>query len=235
MIEFHGVSKGYGERLLIDDLSFSVPPGAIVGVIGPNGAGKSTLFRMIHRRREAGPGARSSSARRPGSRVVDQSREALPDDKTAWEAVSGGLDILTVGKFEMPSRAYLGRFNFKGADQQKNVGQLSGGERGRLHLAMTLLARRQRAAARRAVQRSRRRDAARAGGCAARVRRQRAGHLARPLVPRSHRDAHPRVRGRFAGQFLRGQLPGVRSRQEEARWAKKARAPHRLRYKALMS
>jgi sulfate-transporting ATPase len=132
------VSKGYGERLLIDNLSFSVPPGAIVGVIGPNGAGKSTLFRMITGVEKADKGkiVIGSTARLA---VVDQSREALPDAKTAWEAVSGGLDILTVGKFEMPSRAYLGRFNFKGVDQQKNVGQLSGGERGRLHLAITLL------------------------------------------------------------------------------------------------
>src|SRR5713101_5133623 len=138
VIEFHGVSKGYGERLLIDDLSFSVPPGAIVGVIGPNGAGKSTLFRMTTgaEKPDKGKIVIGSTARLA---VVDQSREALPDGKTAWEAVSGGLDILTIGKFEMPSRAYLGRFNFKGVDQQKNVGQLSGGERGRLHLAITLL------------------------------------------------------------------------------------------------
>src|SRR6202795_4419168 len=138
VIEFHGVTKGYGERLLIDNLSFSVPPGAIVGVIGPNGAGKSTLFRMITGAEKPYKGKIViGSTAKLG--VVDQSREALPDAKTAWEAVSGGLDILTVGKFEMPSRAYLGRFNFKGVDQQKNVGQLSGGERGRLHLAITLL------------------------------------------------------------------------------------------------
>jgi len=138
VIEFHDVSKGYGERLLIDNLSFSVPPGAIVGVIGPNGAGKSTLFRMITgaEKPDKGKIIIGSTAKLA---VVDQSREVLPDGKTAWEAVSGGLDILTVGKFEMPSRAYLGRFNFKGVDQQKNVGQLSGGERGRLHLAITLL------------------------------------------------------------------------------------------------
>ena len=138
VIEFKNVSKGYGERLLIDDLSFSIPPGAIVGVIGPNGAGKTTLFRMITGREKPdrgeiriGPTVKLA--------VVDQTREALPNDKTAWEAISGGQDIITVGKFEMPSRAYLGRFNFKGPDQQKNVGALSGGERGRLHLAATLL------------------------------------------------------------------------------------------------
>ncbi|MDQ2915560.1 MAG: energy-dependent translational throttle protein EttA [Pseudomonadota bacterium] len=138
VIDFKHVSKGYGERILIDDLSFKVPPGAIVGVIGPNGAGKTTLFRLITGREtpDAGEVVIGHTAQLA---VVDQTRESLPNDKTAWEAISGGLDILTVGRFEMPSRAYLGRFNFKGGDQQKNVGQLSGGERGRLHLAATLL------------------------------------------------------------------------------------------------
>jgi sulfate-transporting ATPase len=138
VIEFKNVSKGYGDHLLIDDLSFSIPPGAIVGIIGPNGAGKTTLFRMITGKEKPdrgeikiGPTVKLA--------VVDQTRESLPNDKTAWEAISGGQDIITVGKFEMPSRAYLGRFNFKGPDQQKNVGALSGGERGRLHLAATLL------------------------------------------------------------------------------------------------
>ena len=138
VIEFNHVTKGYGERVLIDDLSFKVPPGAIVGVIGPNGAGKTTLFRMISGR-EKPDGGEIAIGHTVQLAVVDQTREALPNDKTAWEAISGGLDILTVGRFEMPSRAYLGRFNFKGSDQQKNVGQLSGGERGRLHLAATLL------------------------------------------------------------------------------------------------
>ncbi|TMG98264.1 MAG: energy-dependent translational throttle protein EttA [Betaproteobacteria bacterium] len=138
VIEFRGVSKGYGDRLLIDDLSFAIPPGAIVGIIGPNGAGKTTLFRMItgKEKPDAGEIAIGPTVQLA---VVDQTREALPNDKTAWEAISGGQDILTVGRFEMPSRAYLGRFNFKGSDQQKPVGQLSGGERGRLHLAATLL------------------------------------------------------------------------------------------------
>jgi sulfate-transporting ATPase len=138
VIEFKGVSKGYGDRLLIDDLSFKVPPGAIVGVIGPNGAGKTTLFRLItgKEKPESGEVVIGHTAQLA---VVDQTRESLPNDKTAWEAISNGQDILTVGRFEMPSRAYLGRFNFKGQDQQKNVGQLSGGERGRLHLASTLL------------------------------------------------------------------------------------------------
>ena len=138
VIEFRGVSKGYGDRLLIDDLSFAIPPGAIVGIIGPNGAGKTTLFRMItgKEKPDAGEIAIGPTVQLA---VVNQTREALPNDKTAWEAISGGQDILTVGRFEMPSRAYLGRFNFKGSDQQKPVGQLSGGERGRLHLAATLL------------------------------------------------------------------------------------------------
>jgi sulfate-transporting ATPase len=138
VIEFKGVSKGYGDRLLIDELSFRVPPGAIVGVIGPNGAGKSTLFRMItgKEKPDSGEVVIGHTAQLA---VVDQLRDSLPNEKTAWEAISGGQDILTVGRFEMPSRAYLGRFNFKGPDQQKKVGTLSGGERGRLHLAATLL------------------------------------------------------------------------------------------------
>ncbi len=138
VIEFKGVSKSFGDRLLIDNLAFKVPPGAIVGIIGPNGAGKSTLFRMIQGRETPdageiviGPTVKVSS--------VDQSREGLANDKTVFEAVSDGQDILTVGRFEMPSRAYLGRFNFKGGDQGKIVGNLSGGERGRLHLATTLI------------------------------------------------------------------------------------------------
>jgi sulfate-transporting ATPase len=139
VIEFDGVSKGFGDRLLIDNLSFSVPPGAIVGVIGPNGAGKSTLFRMLQGREQpdsgeivVGPTVNIAS--------VDQSREGLDGTKTVFDTISNGADILSVGKFEMPSRAYLGRFNFKGGDQQKVVGNLSGGERGRLHLAKTLIA-----------------------------------------------------------------------------------------------
>src|SRR2546425_1002871 len=139
VIEFKGVSKGYGDRLLIDDLSFKVPQGAIVGIIGPNGAGKSTLFRMITGKEKADKGSISIG---PTVKMahVDQSRDSLEGDKTVWEFISGGADILTVGKFEMPSRAYLGRFNIKGADQQKKVGTLSGGERGRVHLAKTMLA-----------------------------------------------------------------------------------------------
>src|SRR3569832_1321074 len=138
VIEFENVSKGFGDRLLIDNLSFKVPAGAIVGVIGPNGAGKSTLFKMI-----AGREKPDSGTVKIGKTVklafVDQSRDALANDKTVWEDISGGLDIITVGKFQMASRAYCGRFNFSGGDQQKKVGLLSGGERGRLHLAKTLM------------------------------------------------------------------------------------------------
>jgi sulfate-transporting ATPase len=139
VIEFTNVRKAYGDRLLMDDVNFRIPAGAIVGIIGPNGAGKTTLFRML-----AGKEApdRGEIAIGPTVKlaVVDQSRETLDDAKTVFDDVSGGLDLLRVGRFEMPARAYLGRFNFKGADQQKLVGSLSGGERGRLHLAKTLLA-----------------------------------------------------------------------------------------------
>lgn len=137
-IEFINVNKAFGDKLLMDDVSFRVPPGAIVGIIGPNGAGKSTLFRMI-----AGQDKPDSGEVKIGQTVkiafVDQSRDSLPDAKTVFDTISDGADILTVGRFEMPARAYLGRFNFKGADQGKTVGQLSGGERGRLHLAKTLI------------------------------------------------------------------------------------------------
>jgi sulfate-transporting ATPase len=137
VIELQEVSKGYGERLLLEKLSFRVPPGAIVGIIGPNGAGKTTLFRMImgRERPDAGTIAIGKTVKLAH---VDQSREALQGAKTVWEEISGGQDTISVGRFEMPSRAYLARFNFRGADQQKPVGQLSGGERGRLHLAKTL-------------------------------------------------------------------------------------------------
>ncbi len=138
VIEFTDVSKGFGERLLIDKLSFMVPPGAIVGIIGPNGAGKSTLFRMI-----LGKEKPASGTIKIGKTVkiahVDQTRDALQDEKTVFEDICGGQENITVGKFQMPSRTYLARFNFRGGDQQKKVGQLSGGERGRLQLAKQLV------------------------------------------------------------------------------------------------
>ena len=139
VIEFDNVSKAYGDRLLIDKLSFKVPAGAIVGIIGPNGAGKSTLFRMIAGREQPDSGE-VKLGQTVNLAFVDQSRDSLEDGKTVFDAVADGADVLTVGKFEMSSRAYLGRFNFKGGDQNKVVGQLSGGERGRLHLAKTLIA-----------------------------------------------------------------------------------------------
>ena len=137
VIEFKNVTKSFGDRCLIDNLSFKVPAGAIVGIIGPNGAGKSTLFRMIQgvETPDSGEVVIGKTAQLA---FVDQSREGLAADNTVWQDVSGGLDNIVVGKFVMPSRAYLGRFNFKGNDQQKLVGNLSGGERGRLHLAKTL-------------------------------------------------------------------------------------------------
>ncbi|HSA71859.1 MAG TPA: energy-dependent translational throttle protein EttA [Burkholderiales bacterium] len=138
VIEFKDVSKGYGERLLIDELSFKVPPGAIVGIIGPNGAGKSTLLRLITKREEPDSG-KVEVGKTVKLAHVDQSRDELSADKTVFEDISGGQDVLKVGRFEMPARAYLARFNFRGADQQKPVGQLSGGERGRLHLARMLM------------------------------------------------------------------------------------------------
>ena len=138
VFEFKNVTKSFGDRCLIDNLSFKVPAGAIVGIIGPNGAGKSTLFKLI-----AGKEQPDSGEIKVGQTVrmafVDQSRDDLANNKTVWEDISDGLDIITVGKFQMPSRAYAGRFNFNGGDQQKKVGTLSGGERGRLHLAKTLM------------------------------------------------------------------------------------------------
>ena len=139
VIEVQHLSKSYGDRTLIDDLSFSIPKGAIVGIIGANGAGKSTLFRMLSGKEQPDLGSITL-----GETVVlasvDQFRDAMDDKKTVWEEVSNGQDILTIGNFEIPSRAYVGRFNFKGVDQQKRVGELSGGERGRLHLAKLLQA-----------------------------------------------------------------------------------------------
>ena len=139
VIEFHNVTKSFGDRVLIDNLSMTIPAGAIVGIIGPNGAGKSTLFKLIAGREQPDSGEVVIGATVKMA-FVDQHRDALSDDKTVWEDVSGGLDMINIGKFQMASRAYCGRFNFNGGDQQKKVGMLSGGERGRLHLAKTLIA-----------------------------------------------------------------------------------------------
>jgi ATP-binding cassette ChvD family protein len=137
VIEAEALRKGFGDRLLIDNLSFTLPKGGIVGIIGPNGAGKTTLFRML-----VGNEKPDSGTLRLGETVkiahVDQSRDSLDDSKTVWEEISEGQDIITVDRYETPSRAYVGRFNFKGSDQQKHIGQLSGGERNRVHLAKLL-------------------------------------------------------------------------------------------------
>ncbi len=138
VFEFNNVSKSFGDRMLIDNLSFKVPAGAIVGIIGPNGAGKSTLFKLISGREQPDSGE-VKIGQTVKMAFVDQNRDDLDNNKTVWEDVSGGLDIINVGKFQMASRAYCGRFNFNGGDQQKKVGMLSGGERGRLHLAKTLI------------------------------------------------------------------------------------------------
>jgi sulfate-transporting ATPase len=137
VIEFNGVSKRFGDKTLMENLSFHIPRGAVIGIIGGNGAGKTTLFRMITGREKPDAG-NIDTGDTVSIAFVEQSRESLDDNKTVWEAVSGGLDNLVIGNYEVSSRAYLGRFNFKGTDQQKHVGDLSGGERGRLHLANTL-------------------------------------------------------------------------------------------------
>ena len=194
VVDAEGVSKGFGDRLLVEDMTFSLPPGGIVGVIGPNGAGKTTLFRMI-----AGEEAPDTGALTVGDTVelayVDQARADLTPENTVWKEISGNQDVIELGKKEVNSRQYVSWFNFRGSDQQKRVSDLSGGERNRVHLAKLLAQRRQRAPARRADERPRRRHAARARGGAARLRRLRGGDLARSLVPRPDRDAHPRVRG----------------------------------------
>ena len=138
VIELKDVSKGFGDRLLIDKLSFKVPPGAIVGIIGPNGAGKSTLFKLINKKEKPDSG-KIVIGKTVKIAHADQSRDDLQNEKTVFEDISGGNDTISVGKYQMPSRSYLARFNFRGADQQKPVGQLSGGERGRLHLAKMLM------------------------------------------------------------------------------------------------
>jgi sulfate-transporting ATPase len=215
VIEFENVTKSFGDRVLIDNLSFKVPAGAIVGIIGPNGAGKSTLFRMIQGKEKPDSGE-VKIGKTAKLAFVDQSRDSLDADKTVWEDVSGGLDNIVVGKFVMPSRAYLGRFNFKGNDQQKLVGNLSGGERGRLHLAKTL---------------------AQGGNVlmldepsndldveTLRALEEALLEFAGSAMVISHdRWFLDRIcthilacRGRFAVVLLRRQLPGVRSRQEEA-------------------
>ena len=205
VIEVNNISKAYGDKLLFEDLSFTLPPGGIVGVIGPNGAGKSTLFKLI-----TGQEKPDSGEVDIGPTVhlgyVDQSRDHLDNSKNVWEEISDGLDYMKVNGHDQSTRAYVGAFNFKGQDQQKNVGKLSGGERNRVNIAKMLKRGRQRAAARRADQRSRRRDLGRTRRSDREFRRLRRGHQPRPLLPRSSRDAHPRVRRRQPRRMVRRQF-----------------------------
>ena len=213
VVDFTGLKKGYGDNLLIDDLTFKLPPGGIVGVIGPNGAGKTTLFRMITGQEKPDAGTIAV-----GELVhlgyVDQSRDSLDGKKNVWEEISNGQDIILLGKREVNSRAYCSNFNFKGGDQQKKVGSLSGGERNRVHLAKML-----KSGANlllldeptndldvdtlRALEEA-------LGG----LRRLRGHHQPRPLVPRPHRHPYPRLRGRQPRRMVRGQLPGLRAGQD---------------------
>ena len=228
VIEAEHLRKGYGDRLLVENLSFRLPPGGIVGVIGPNGAGKTTLFRMI-----VGQEKPDAGTIRLGETVklgyVDQSRDALDAKKTVWQEISGGLDELDLGKRKMSSRAYVGQFNFRGPDQQKKVGDLSGGERNRVHLANML-----KSGANVLlldeptndldVDTLRALEDALPG-----LRRLRGHHQPRPLVPRPHRHPHPRLRGRQPGGLVRGQLPGLRSRQETPpRRRRRPAPPHQV-------
>ena len=213
VVEARGLRKGYGDLLLIDDVNFTLPRGGIVGVIGPNGAGKTTLFRMI-----IGQEKPDGGTLRLGETVkvgyVDQSRDALAADKTVWEEISGGNDEVELGKRKVASRAYVSWFNFKGRDQQRKVGALSGGERNRVHLAKLLKAGGNLLLLDEPtndldVDTLRALEEALLGIC--RLRRR---HHPRSLVPRSHRHAHPGVRRRQPGGLVRGQLSGLRGRQE---------------------
>ena len=233
VIEVEHLSKGYGDRLLIEDLSFSLPPAGIVGVIGPNGAGKTTLFRMLTGER----GARRRRRSRVGPTVqlayVDQSRDTLDPDKTVYEEITGGHDDFVVGDREIHGRAYVASFNFKGSDQQKTVGVLSGGERNRVHLAKVLQRGRQRAAARRAHQRPRRRHAARPRG--RRSRRSPAARWSSATTAGSSTASPPtcspsRATARCAGS--RATSASTR-RTASKELGAEADQPHRIKYKPL--
>ena len=216
VVEVDHLDKGYDGRTLIKDLSFTLPRNGIVGVIGPNGVGKTTLFKTI-----VGLEQPDSGTVKVGETVklsyVDQSRAGIDPKKTVWEVVSDGLDYIEVGQNEIPSRAYVSAFGFKGPDQQKPAGVLSGGERNRLNLALTLKAGRQPDPARRADQRPRRRDPEFAGERAGEVPRLCRGDFARPLVPRPDVHAHSGLgrRRRQRGQMVlvRGQLRRLRGKQ----------------------
>ena len=205
VIEAESIAKAYGDRLLIEDLSFRLPPGGIVGIIGANGAGKTTLFRMI-----TGQEKPDAGSFKVGETVklgyVDQSRDTLNPTKTVWEEISGGHDEIDLGRRKMPSRAYCSLFNFRGSDQQKKVGQLSGGERNRVHLAKMLKTRANVILLDEPTNDLDVDTLARARRGAARLPGLRRGYHPRSLVPRSHRDAHPRLRRRQPGRMVRGQL-----------------------------
>ncbi len=209
VVDSEHVSKGFGDRLLVEDMTFSLPPGGIIGVIGPNGAGKTTLFRMI-----SGEEQPDSGELRVGETVelayVDQSREGLEPGNNVWKEISGGHDTIALGNREVNSRQYVSWFNFKGSDQQKRVGDLFGRRAEPRPSREAAPLGREPAAPGRADERPRRGHPARARGRVAGLRRLRRRDLARPLVPRSRRDAHPRLRGRFSGHVVRGELRGVR-------------------------
>ena len=209
VIEVKGLSKAFGETVLIEDLSFSLPKAGIVGIIGANGAGKTTLFRMI-----LGQEPPDSGSIAIGDTVqlayVDQSRDDLQADRTVFQEITGGVEFIKVGAREIPARAYVSSFNFRGTDQQKPVGKLSGGERNRVHLAKLLKSGRERAPAGRADQRPRCGHVAGLGGRPRVVPRLRRRHQPRPLVPRPDRDPCARLRGRQPGPLVRGQLHRVR-------------------------
>ena len=212
VIEAKNISKAYGDKLLFENLSFMLPPGGIVGVIGPNGAGKSTLFRMI-----TGQETPDSGSIDIGDTVrlgyVDQSRDDLTASNNVWEEISDGLDYMKVNGHDMSTRAYVGAFNFKGADQQKNVGKLSGGERNRVHMAKML---KQGGNVLLLDEPTNDLDVETLGaledaienfaGCAC-------SNLARPLLPRPARHAHPRIRRQQPCRMVRGQFRGLRGRQ----------------------
>ena len=228
VVEAEKISKAFGERLLVDELSFRLPPGGIVGVIGPNGAGKTTLFRMLVGEEKPDAGSLGLGETVQLS-YVDQSRDALDGNNNVWKEISGGDDIMKVGRRELSSRAYVSSFGFKGPDQQKLVGGAIGRRAQSPAPREAAEERRQRAAAGRADQRSRRRHAARARRCAARLLGLRRGDLARSLVPRPHRDPHPRLRGRQPRRVVRGQFRGLRSRPEAPpRRGRRTAPPHQV-------
>ena len=227
VVEADHLTKAFGDRLLFDDFSFTLPRGGIVGVIGPNGAGKTTLLRLLVEQDKP-----DSGALKIGPTVqlayVDQSRESLDADQTVYEEITGGVDHLVVGGREIHGRAYVASFNFKGSDQQKRVGDLSGGERNRLHLAKALLMGGNLLLLDEPTN-DLDVDTLRARRRARLVRRLRGGGQPRSLVPRPHRDPRARVRGRLRGALLRRQLQRLRGRSSRAsRRGGRSAAPHPL-------